>query len=228
MITKSASFWMLIAVAVILFSCNSNKPQTPNVETDPMKQKIGVVMEELTIGSPQGGLGNLVADAMLGFGESKIDEGIRFAFIDNASIKGKLSPGPVTAEEVYALFEKDQRLSMVVMKGAKVKELFALIGASLTQGTPEATYAIAGGRIRMAKNNLKDMSLNGQPIQDEAEYRLLTTGAVINGGQLPLLNQPGVQELASKFTLQPSIVEFIQTNGMDLSSKIDDRLIMEF
>ncbi|MDW8361325.1 MAG: bifunctional UDP-sugar hydrolase/5'-nucleotidase [Myxococcales bacterium] len=96
----------------------------------------------------QGGdspLGNLIADAML------LRLGIQtdFALTNTTGIRADISPGPVTAEQMFNVFPFENTVARMVLSGREVQELFDFVARRSAGRGCNAQAQIGGARVEL-------------------------------------------------------------------------------
>ncbi|ENM5750481.1 bifunctional metallophosphatase/5'-nucleotidase [Vibrio mimicus] len=121
-------------------------------------------------------VGNLVADMMRKQGNADI------GMISSGSIRVDLNQGPVTMENVMDLFPFTDKLAVVELNGAQVKELLEYsytlpYGLAQFSGI-EATY----NSQKPQGERLLTLKINGQPAKEERLYKVATYSYAASGG----------------------------------------------
>ncbi len=136
--------------------------------------------------SNQGGsLGNLIADAQLA---ATLGAGAQIAFMNPFGLRAPLNPaadGSLTFGDIYAAQPFNNTLVTQTMTGAELK-------AVLEQGfddyqpkqalSPSAGFAYRFDLSRPVGDRVTAMTLNGQPIDPAANYRITTNSFLAGGG----------------------------------------------
>ncbi len=132
-----------------------------------------------------GSLGNLIADAQLA---ASAGAGAQIAFMNPFGIRTPLNPaadGTLTFGDIYACQPFNNTLVTQSLTGAELK-------AVLEQGfddngplqvlSPSAGFAFRFDLSRPVGSRVTEMTLNGQPIDPAANYRVTTNSFLANGG----------------------------------------------
>lgn len=132
-----------------------------------------------------GSLGNLIADAQLA---ASAGAGAQIAFMNPFGIRTALNPaadGTLTFGDIYACQPFNNTLITQTMTGAELK-------AVLEQGfdetgplqvlSPSAGFAFRFDLSRPVGSRVVEMTLNGQPVDPTASYRITTNSFLANGG----------------------------------------------
>jgi len=127
---------------------------------------------------PESELGNLVADLCLAVGNELCQKkdilAIDFCLMNTGGLRASLPNGDITTGNVFELMPFENELVVVTLAPEGILELINYLKTS--GGEP-----IAGIRIKHGKDNF-EASVNGQDINTEKEYRVLTTDYLANGG----------------------------------------------
>ncbi|MHB9155772.1 MAG: bifunctional metallophosphatase/5'-nucleotidase, partial [Endomicrobiales bacterium] len=116
--------------------------------------------------------------------------GADIAFLPGASFGVPLTPGAVTREKLYAFMPHPSRVVTMSLKGRQVRELLERSAANLS---PENPLDDVGGLIqtdgvkwavdlaRPLWNRVKEISVGGEPLDEERDYRVVTNNALFSG-----------------------------------------------
>ncbi|MDY0060279.1 MAG: bifunctional UDP-sugar hydrolase/5'-nucleotidase [Myxococcota bacterium] len=121
-------------------------------------------------------LGNLIADSLLwAVPEAQV------AIHNSGGIRAEVAPGPITFGEVYAVMPFDNRVTLVTMTGAQLRELLD-VGFSGRHGVAQ----IAGLRVvvdpRRARPVVSLAFADGRPVEPEARVGVVTNDYLAGGG----------------------------------------------
>lgn len=188
-----------------------------------MEQVIGEVAVRMEKKKPESTLGNWVADvihvmASKHSGGSKID----FAIQNYGGIRiGSISPGPVTAGKVFELMPFDNLISILEMPGVMVDSLvhrFALAGG----------WPVSGGlRFRIRGGQAVDVTIDGEPFDQDRTYRVAMPDYVANGGdRMDFLK--GLPRTDLDYLIRDALIDFIRAEtleGRAVEGKLDGRIV---
>lgn len=142
-----------------------------------MNRQLAVVKTPMKKSSPEGELGNWMADIMVQAARD-LNPGKKIAFA--ATNPGglrlqEIGAGPLLVSEVYELMPFDNKLVVLDLSGAEVREFIAHMTNS--GGWPvsqELTADVTSGKLVA--------TINGQLLDDNARYLMATIDYVANGG----------------------------------------------
>ena len=132
-----------------------------------------------------GTLGNLIADAQLA---ATRNAGAQIALMNPFGIRTGLNPaedGSVTFGMLYRIQPFDNTLVTMSLTGAQLKTVLeqGLDGAPTNQWlAPSAGFAYTYDMARAVGDRITGMTLNGQPIDPAATYRVTTNSFLSDGG----------------------------------------------
>ncbi|EGR0759079.1 bifunctional metallophosphatase/5'-nucleotidase [Vibrio parahaemolyticus] len=147
-------------------------------------------------------VGNLVADMMRE--AAKADVGM----ISSGSIRVDLNKGPVTMENVMDLFPFTDKLSVVKLNGAQLKELLEYsytlpYGLAQFSGI-EARY----DNVKPQGQRLLSLNVNGKPVNDSQSYKVATYSYAASGGDGYHVFEKGTLESQGDSVTQVLIDQF--------------------
>ena len=132
-----------------------------------------------------GTLGNLIADAQLAATRSA---GAQIAFMNPFGIRAALNPaedGSVTFGMLYRIQPFDNTLVTMTLTGAQIRAVLeqGIDGAPTNQWlSPSAGFSYSYDMTRPVGDRITAMTLNGQPIDPNATYRVTTNSFLSDGG----------------------------------------------
>jgi 5'-nucleotidase len=182
------------------------RPEYPNFAADPAvaayiapyikdalsfsNRPIGKVSGPADLGvngnaSMGGTLGNLIADAQLSATKA---QGAQLALMNVGGIRAALNPAPdgaVTFGMLYRIQPFENTLVTMTLTGAELKTVLEQglddIGTNFWMA-PSAGFAYRHDISRPAGDRITGITLNGQPIDPAANYRMTTNSFLADGG----------------------------------------------
>ena len=142
-----------------------------------MNQELAVVKTPLVKASPEGGLGNWMADIMMRAASDQYpNRDIAFAATNPGGLRlQEIGTGPLLVSEIYELMPFDNKLVVLKLTGKEVREFIAHMANS--GGWPvseELEVDMTSGKLMV--------HISGTPLDDEAIYDVATIDYVANGG----------------------------------------------
>ncbi len=123
-------------------------------------------------------LGNMVADAML-FAHPTCD----FALVNSGGLRQDIDAGTITLGNLISAFPFPNTNILVDMKGQDVLALFEH-AASLTNGILQVSKGVVLTYNEQSPvgNRVVSLTINGQPIQPNQTYKIITSNFMADGG----------------------------------------------
>ena len=136
--------------------------------------------------------GNLIADAQLAATSPAAAGGAQIAFMNTSGVRAEIVPGPdgsVTYGQIYASQPFGNSLVVKTFTGAQIRRLLEQQFAS-GWNTVESPNMLAPSRgltyafdlSRPEGQRILDLRLNGEPVRDEAAYRVTMNSFLATGG----------------------------------------------
>ena len=117
----------------------------------------------------------LLSDILL-WGAAKYHEKADFAVYNMGGIRAALTAGEVTFGDVVDVAPFENKICLVTLSGAKVRELFAQMAMRGGEGVSH------GVELQISRDGkLVSALVNGKPIDDNAQYRISTLDYVAHG-----------------------------------------------
>ena len=131
-----------------------------------MEVKLGYAPYYINRGTPESALGNLTADGLIWMAKQFHNKTADIAVYNSGGVRANISKGDVTLGDVYAVYPFDNVLSLVTIKGNKLKELLKKVPGSL--------YVNAGVKIVKSGSSITTMTVGGKTISDSQNYTVAT------------------------------------------------------
>lgn len=131
-----------------------------------MEVKLGYAPYYINRGTPESALGNLTADGLIWMAKQFHNKTADVAVYNSGGVRANISKGDVTLGDVYAVYPFDNVLSLVTIKGSKLKELLKKVPGSL--------YVNAGAKIVKSGSSITTMTVGGKTISDSQNYTVAT------------------------------------------------------
>jgi 2',3'-cyclic-nucleotide 2'-phosphodiesterase (5'-nucleotidase family) len=146
-----------------------------------MDVKLGYAPYNINRGTPESRLGNLTADGLIWMAKKFHNVDADVAVYNSGGVRANIAKGDVTLGDVYAVFPFDNALSLVTIKGNKLKELLKKVPGSL--------YVNAGVKIVKSGNSITTMTVGGKTISDSQNYTVATIDYISdNDGYTSIFN----------------------------------------
>ena len=146
-----------------------------------MDVKLGYAPYSINRGTPESALGNLTADGLIWMAKEFHDVTADVAVYNSGGVRANISKGDVTLGDVYAVYPFDNVLSLITIKGSKLKALLNKVPGSL--------YVNAGVKIVKSGNSITTMTVGGKTINDNQNYTVATIDYISdNDGYTSIFN----------------------------------------
>lgn len=170
---------------------------------------------EISRAKPEGRLGNLTADAMLARANAEYADSVHMAITNNGGLRVPIGPGEITVGTVYELMPFENRLIILTMNGEQVDSLanqLATLGGE----------AIAGFSFSIEGDRATELLVQGQPVRQDAIYRLVTSDFVADGGDRIITITP-LSRSALPVLLRDTFIDYFRELGT-LEPRIEGRI----
>lgn len=128
-------------------------------------------------------MGNFFADALYQAG-CRHDPEVAFSFGTKGGLRCDLPEGKLTVRNLYELMPFENHLVILELSGEQIGRLAQFIAGS--GGQP-----IAGMEIRIRKGKAVGLRIDGEPVDPQDTYKMVTYDYLANGGdQVPGLENP--------------------------------------
>ena len=146
-----------------------------------MDVRLGYAPYTISRGTPESALGNLTGDGLIWAAKHFHNVDADVAIYNSGGVRANISKGDVTLGDVYAVYPFDNALSLITIKGSKLKELLKKVPGSL--------YVNAGVKIVKSGNSITTMAVGGKTIIDSQNYTVATIDYISdNDGYTSIFN----------------------------------------
>lgn len=142
-----------------------------------MNRQLAVIKTPLLKASPEGSLGNWMADIMAAAARDRFPgTEIAFAATNPGGLRvQEIGAGPLLVSEIYELMPFDNKLVVLDLSGKEVKEFIAHMTNSGGWPVSEDLSAdLTSGKL--------EVLINGTPLDPDARYQVASIDYVANGG----------------------------------------------
>lgn len=182
-----------------------------------VERVIAYAPEQLSEGRPEGALGNLAADAMLYHARQLSDGPVHMALTNNGGLRVPLGPGDITVSKVYELMPFENRMVVLTLSGDEVETLAEQLIARYG-GEPIAGFSFA---FDPETDAVATIRVNDAPLDRSADYRLVTSDYLADGGGAPVLEGKPREELP--MLLREAFIAYFESMGT-LTAEIEGRI----
>ncbi|MDR1952340.1 MAG: 5'-nucleotidase C-terminal domain-containing protein [Elusimicrobiota bacterium] len=171
-------------------------------------------------------LGNLIADSNVWYFKTVYHQQIDFAFHNGGNIRAAIPKGPISQEQILTTIPFENYLFIVSLKGSDIIELFNFI-ASIPQGS--GGFAQVSKEVRYTidysdgKGRLKDLTINGAPVDPNKIYRFCTNDYILRGGDGYEVMKRAKDPFNTSLLLSYVLVEYVKAQKI-ITPVIDGRL----
>ena len=185
-----------------------------------MDVKLGYAPSYINRGTPESALGNLTADGLIWIAQNIHNTKADVAIYNSGGVRANISKGNVTVGDVYAVYPFDNILSLITIKGSKLKELLKKVPGSL--------YVNKEVKIVKSGTTISTMTLNGKTIQDSQNYTVATIDYISDNDGYTSIFNGYVSREDSVDMIRDEFVEYFKylanQNGGNITAAKDGRV----
>jgi len=188
-----------------------------------MNKIIGYAEKELRKGRPEAPLNNFIAELMLKRANAEYSKKVHIAITNLGGIRASIPKGPITLGKIYEVMPFENELVVLEMTGEQVITLAKQIGERNGE-------AIAGMRLTFRNGQLITLTVQGEKVDPEEIYYVVTTDFLSNPGRssLQVLGQAKRDFLG--VLIRDAIIDEIrqaQSRGNPITAEVDGRIVFE-
>ena len=185
-----------------------------------MDVKLGYAPYNINRGTPESALGNLTADGLIWIAQNLHNTKADVAIYNSGGVRANISKGNVTVGDVYAVYPFDNILTLITIKGSKLKELLKKVPGSL--------YVNKEVKIVKSGTTISTMTLNGKTIQDSQNYTVATIDYISDNDGYTSIFNGYVSREDSVDMIRDEFVEYFKylanQNGGNITAAKDGRV----
>ncbi|MDR2634226.1 MAG: 5'-nucleotidase C-terminal domain-containing protein [Treponema sp.] len=222
----------------------------PAVDRDNNSFKIGVAAERFINEDQDNGdrlsrkketaLGDLVCDGAAWYAREILGETLDFVYMNGGIITGGLAKGDITVGSIKGIlpYNEDQ-LAILTLKGSAVQELFdfaAKVRHGGGGGSGTGAWGMVSKEVRYTldytgRDNsdalLKDLTINGAPLDPNRDYRIATSSYLVDGGDgYWMFLEQGKSIQRSGKPVSIVVIDYIYAQDLPLIPQTDGRVTL--
>ncbi|GAB4131531.1 MAG: 5'-nucleotidase [Raineya sp.] len=142
-----------------------------------MNKVIGYAAKEILNGRKQNEtlLGNLVADMAYQRATKESKQSIDLAFVTFGGLRTSIPAGEIKVSDIFELMPFENELVLLEVNADIVKQLFDYLAFT-------KNIAISNSKVLIENDKVKDVLINGEPIDPNKIYRIVTSDYLAYGG----------------------------------------------
>jgi 2',3'-cyclic-nucleotide 2'-phosphodiesterase (5'-nucleotidase family) len=185
-----------------------------------MNRVIGYSETEMVKKQPESILGNFFSDAIA---QTVQRRNINFDFAipsTNGGMRAALPKGNITVRNVFELMPFENELVILTLSGKDVKSLAEFIVSK--NGQP-----VSGITIKSVNKQLQEVIINGETLNENKKYRVLTSDYLAGGGDGIEAFKNAIARENLSIKARDAIIEYIEIetrSGHTLNPAVDGRI----
>ena len=193
-----------------------------------MNQIVSVSSEALMSGKPESLLSNYIADAMLEIGnqycfENHLSHGVDLSIINNGGLRTSLPKGTITTGKMFELLPFENKLVIIGMKGADLKNVLRYLAAKKGEG-------VSGIKMGIKDGKAVDVKIGGEKLDLNKIYHIISIDYLVNGGDGMNSFDKRENFRHMHMKLREAIIAHAKTlyqSGTGIKSELDGRIYYE-
>ena len=163
--------------------------------------------------------GNFFADAMLAIGKS-IDPQAQIAIATKGGIRSEIKQGPITIGSMFEMMPFENAITILELSGKDILTLANFIAK--TGGQP-----IAGCTIVIKDGMPQEFFIQGQPVDLDKSYKLVTYDYLANGGDYIDGIQSPIKRTDTPTLVRDALIKYVEgltKQGKNINTTLDGRI----
>ena len=188
-----------------------------------MNEVIGHSSRFMDYRRPESLLTNLTSDVMKAYGDAHLPTGADVGVMNVFGHRATLPKGEITVGTLYEIYAFDNAITFLELKGSDLKKIFD-------------AYARIGGagissnvRLVIEEGKVKNVTIDGKPISDEAVYHIVTLDYLAEGNDNMAAFRNALSRVDTGVTLRDVMIEYVKEQtrrGKEVVSALDGRIII--
>lgn len=172
--------------------------------------------------------GDLLGDATVAAVKS-IGVDVDFAIHNGGNIRTSLPAGDVTKENIITMLPFENYVYVLTLKGSSVKELFDFI-PTLNQGAGGFPQVSKGVKYTLTyeadgtHGKISDVTINGQPIDENKTYRIATNDYMAGGGDGYVALTKSIDTFNTSMLVNEMVTDYVKTLPQPITPTTDGRI----
>lgn len=186
--------------------------------------------ETMTIGSPQGKLGNFVADLCLKLIIDSLklaDDYLNAVILNNGGLRTHLPKGEITVRKIFEIMPFENQLVIIELDGTNFRNAIEAIALKCKSTENEKGCIPFSGIEITVCQSANNILVNNSPIDTNGTYRVLTSDYLANGGDNMHFFSVPISLLYTNVKLRDAIIYHIEREfrlGNKISGSTDNRI----
>ena len=142
-----------------------------------MNKIIGYAVKEIQIGRKQNEtlLGNLVADISFARAKKDFNKPIDLAFVTFGGLRTNIPEGAIKVSDIFELMPFENEMVVLEVDADIITKLFDHLAST-------RNMAVSNSKVLIENDKIKDVLINGEPIDKQKTYYIATSDYLANGG----------------------------------------------
>ena len=179
---------------------------------------------EIVSRHPESALSNLSADMLLYFAEEFIDNDYpTMSMINFGGIRSNFPAGYIRLYDVYSTFPFENSLAIAEISGKEIRRIMDKFASR------ERFEALGGVEIVVTDKKLEKCLIEGQELEDDKMYNLVTIDFLIDGGDKFYIGEASEKVIRTDLVLRDLVEKYLRNiskAGKTLVNKGDSRIII--
>ncbi|GAB3323838.1 hypothetical protein GCM10027299_20460 [Larkinella ripae] len=202
----------------------------------PYKQQLGQTMNEVLVQSagplnkakPESALNNMLADALLQYGQQKLGQPVDCSHLNYGGIRTNLPQGPIRIENIYEVMPFDNQLTLLTLKGAMLREFFEFFIGNQAE---ENALIVGGVRVTIKNNLLTSITFtNGKTFDPNQTYTILVSDYIASRGGGTAFLKDAVARKDFPVTIRDVFIDYFRQlgkTGQPINPTTDGRIAIQ-
>ena len=188
---------------------------------------VGSVAHDMTRHRPESELSNLLSDILV-WGGRQFNEQPVFSVYNMGGIRADFAKGDINVGDVSEVAPFENKICFLTLTGEKVLELFQQIAHRGGEGVSHAVRMVI-----TRDGKLKDVTLNGEPVDPAKSYRIATLDYLAEGNDQLVAFKSGTDVVAPKAkenNVRYIIMDYfreMKAQGKVVESRVEGRCVVE-
>lgn len=202
-------------------------PYRKKLETQ-MNEVLNTSLVNMEVGSPEGLLGNFVADLTFIRAQQESNSNVDFSLLNNGGLRTPINKGEVSRRNIFELMPFDNTIVIVEISGDKMIDLIEYVRMkSMMSDSRKAGVPLSGFRMMINNDVVEKVFIGAKEFDKNKTYKVATSDYLSRGGDHMDFFLNPINTENTNILLRDAIIEHItalKEKNIPISATLDGRI----
>lgn len=193
-----------------------------------MNEVLNTSLVNMEVGSPEGLLGNFVADLTFIRAQQESDSNVDFSLLNNGGLRTPINKGEITRRNIFELMPFDNTIVIVEISGDKMIDLIEYVRMkSMMRDSRKAGVPLSGFRMMINNDVVEKVFIGAKEFDKNKTYKVATSDYLSRGGDHMDFFLNPINTENTNILLRDAIIEHItalKEKNIPINATLDGRI----